>query len=73
MVISESEYQSCRAELLKLYTEREVSRVSLSSGKTVEYFDRQSRIEKLEAIVTSYEIANGTTATRTYARNIRRR
>ena len=71
MQLTEAEYTALRTAYLALMTGQQVVRVTLPSGATTQYHPKD--LDKLAAALDSYEIANGMTHARTYARNLRRR
>jgi uncharacterized protein len=71
MELTAAEYATVRAAYFSLISGQEVARVILPSGKRIDYHPKD--IKYLAALVSGYEMANGTAAVRTYARNVRRR
>lgn len=71
MQLTAAEYALVRAAYLELMSGQEVARVILPSGKRIDYFQRD--ITKMENLLSGYEIAQGTTHARVYAKHIRRR
>jgi hypothetical protein len=71
MLLTEAEYQALRAAYITLESGGEVARVILPSGKRIDYHPRNK--DSLLLQISNYEIANGLTHARVYAKNIRRR
>jgi hypothetical protein len=71
MDLTPEEYQALRTAYLSLLTGQETANVVLPSGKRIEFF--QKDIERLENLITGYEMTKGIVAVRTYAKHVRRR